>query len=127
MRNRAKCKLCQSILESFHRTDYVACSCGEIAIDGGDFQYLVYAKNYSNFLRIDDEGNEIIIKVRDPSEMAGLPKAAALSYEDLVNMLEEQCNKIVDLPIDAALSSVNHTDFASLMMLLVGIFRSKKE
>ena len=35
LRNRARCKKCGDIIESKHRHDHVACSCGEIAVDGG--------------------------------------------------------------------------------------------
>lgn len=35
LKNSAQCKLCLSIIESRHRHDYVACSCGAIFIDGG--------------------------------------------------------------------------------------------
>lgn len=65
MRNRAKCKLCKSIIESFHSVDYVVCECGEIAIDGGDYRFKNYAKNWENFIRVDDFDNEIPIKVVD--------------------------------------------------------------
>jgi hypothetical protein len=68
MRNRAKCKLCKSIIESFHSADYVGCQCGEIAIDGGDYRFKNYAKNWENFIRIDDLGNEIPIKIVDPEK-----------------------------------------------------------
>lgn len=35
IRNRAKCLLCNDIIESKHRHDFVSCSCGNIFIDGG--------------------------------------------------------------------------------------------
>lgn len=33
--NRAMCKKCGEVVESMHRHDYVACSCGAMAVDGG--------------------------------------------------------------------------------------------
>ena len=33
--NKAKCKNCEDIIESKHRHDFVSCSCGKIAVDGG--------------------------------------------------------------------------------------------
>ncbi len=68
MRNRAKCKLCKSIIESFHTTDYVICECGEIAVDGGNYRYKNYAKNWENFLRIDDFDKEVPIKIVEKEE-----------------------------------------------------------
>lgn len=33
--NRARCLECGEILESTHRHDFVQCSCGALAVDGG--------------------------------------------------------------------------------------------
>ena len=33
--NKAKCLKCNEIIESKHRHDYVTCSCGNLAVDGG--------------------------------------------------------------------------------------------
>ena len=38
-RNAVRCKLCGDTIESKHRHDYVTCSCGNAAVDGG-FDYL---------------------------------------------------------------------------------------
>ncbi len=54
MKNRAKCKKCHSVLESFHEFDYITCKCGEIAISGGNQKLECYANDWSNFLRVDD-------------------------------------------------------------------------
>lgn len=35
VRNMAECRLCGDVVESKHRHDWVACSCGEIFVDGG--------------------------------------------------------------------------------------------
>lgn len=34
-RNAAKCLFCGDELESTHRHDYRACSCGQLVVDGG--------------------------------------------------------------------------------------------
>ena len=33
--NRVKCLSCEDIIYSAHRHDYVKCSCGNVAVDGG--------------------------------------------------------------------------------------------
>jgi len=63
MRNRAKCKLCQSVLESFTIQDYVECKCGEIGIWGGNQNLECCARHWSNFLRLDEKDNEIPVIV----------------------------------------------------------------
>lgn len=34
-RNAARCKICGDIIESRYRHNYVTCSCGNLAVDGG--------------------------------------------------------------------------------------------
>lgn len=69
MRNRAKCKLCGSILESFHEFDWVECTCKEIAISGGQVRFECAAKDWSNFLRIDDAGIEKPIQIQNKDKI----------------------------------------------------------
>ncbi len=124
MKNRAKCKLCGSMIESFHRNDYVSCSCGEIAVDGGLDCFKVIARDYSNFLRVDDEGNEIILKVKekqeiqDPTEINQKP-----TKEDLLRILDDMYKKIDELPTHAKICPISHYDFGSLLSLLSLILR----
>ncbi len=126
MRNRAKCRLCNEIIESFHRGDYVSCKCDEIAVSGGNEKLEVFAKNWANFMRVDDEGNEIIIAVEEKKDEANkdLPVAPTLTKDDYIKMLEEFCQNIDDLPQDAKFSSVTHVDLVSVLRILVDIFRS---
>lgn len=35
IRNAIKCKLCEDIIESKHRHDFVSCKCGSVSVDGG--------------------------------------------------------------------------------------------
>ena len=50
LRNRARCKDCGEIIESFHVHDFVRCACGKIAVDGG----LDYARRvFTDALPID--------------------------------------------------------------------------
>ena len=35
IRNSAKCLECNEEIESVHRHDFIRCSCGNIAVDGG--------------------------------------------------------------------------------------------
>ena len=68
MRNRAKCKKCESIIESFHRHDYVKCTCGSIAVDGGQDYFKCVADDWVNFIRIDDNDKEIMPTIKDKIE-----------------------------------------------------------
>ncbi len=128
MKNRAKCKLCNSIIESFHSTDYVTCKCGEIAVDEGEGM-ICFARDFKNFVRVDDNGNEILVKIQDEFDeimknVPASPSEKLTKKEDLINELDELIKGIERLPQQAMLSPITHADFCSLMMLLSAIFKS---
>jgi hypothetical protein len=126
MRNRAKCKLCQAVIESFHAYDYVECKCGEIAVEGGE-SLKVYAKDFSNFLRVDDLGNEIIVQVQDVRihNMKQDENVTKHNKKELLKMLEEMINNIQNLPQAAMVNPINHYDFCSALLLILATLRSE--
>lgn len=50
IRNSARCKLCDTEIESKYRWDYKSCPCGEIFVDGGKDYLRRGAKNIENFI-----------------------------------------------------------------------------
>lgn len=120
MINRAKCKLCNQIIESFHATDLVQCKCGAIALDGGE-SLKCYYKDIHDFVRVDDQGNEII--VREAEEKLDI-SSAIVDREELLKMLNEMIKNIEGLPQIAMATSVNHYDLLSALLLISAIFRS---
>lgn len=123
MRNRAKCKLCGDIIESMHSTDLQACKCGQIYVDGGTAM-ACGSYDWKNFLRVDDEGNEIIPKIQDKEKFDNLEMSHKPNREELIKMLDAMIENIEKLPVNAMMSPINHADFCSLMILLSSIFRS---
>ena len=143
MKNRAKCKLCLSIIESFHATDYVVCKCGEIVVDGGDALRCA-ANNWENFLRVDDEGNEIVVKIEDFSKydladkhsystdtpsshdetnkFTDIKSKSKTSKKELLDMLRGMIKSIDNLPEHAKTNPINHYDYESLLVLLLALF-----
>lgn len=129
MRNRAKCKLCEDVIESKHRHDYITCSCGEISVDGGNDYMHARFNNPENFICIDDEGNEIIPKMKEekeesPSQTENARPLLKVPRDELLDILDEMVKRIGNLPQHASLAPITHADFASLLMLLSSIFRS---
>lgn len=114
MRNRAKCKSCESIIESLNNRDECSCKCGKISVSGGDRMGCA-AIDWSNFLRVDDEGNVITPQVVDKP---------AICKADLLDALDEMIKRIEDMPQQAMIVSINHYDYVSLLILLSSIFRS---
>lgn len=127
MRNRAKCKLCGSILESFHKFDYVSCKCGEISISGGMDAYECSAKSFSNFLRVDENGNEIVVKVSDEATFPIEEKEedyANPSKERLIKMLDDLIQDIDKMPSAALQQPVTNYELQSVLVLLSAIVKS---
>lgn len=128
MKNRAKCKLCASILESFHVYDYVTCKCGEISISGGLDKLECSAKNWENFLRVDDDGNEIVVRVVDNADnptdsVSDEPKTAVLTKSDKLQMLHEMIESYERLPQNAMTLPITHYDFVGALLLLQSILK----
>jgi hypothetical protein len=128
MRNRAKCKLCNSIIESFHRHDYVECECKQICIDGGNDYLKAGALEWKNFLRIDDNGNEVPIQVVEeegvtetvevtPKELSPLTRA------DKLDMLKGMIDSYERLPAHAMMTYVTQDDMAAALLIIYEILK----
>ncbi|GEM_PF-618364 len=143
MRNRAKCKLCESIIESFHSTDYVMCKCGAIFVDEGNAMRCG-TNDWNNFLRVDDEGNEIKVTIKIRGEPEAKESVAIQKWNEeeidnisthlqprkpskaeLLDILETMVKRIEDLPPDALYAAVTHADFGALLILLSSILRAE--
>ena len=128
MKNRAKCKLCGSVIESVALMDYIACDCGEIAIAGGAYELLTYAKDFTNFLRVDDLGNEIVVQYKeqisssDQDEKPDEPKER-MTREECLYMLDHLIKNIEDLPDHVKMSPINHYDLISFMLVISNILK----
>jgi hypothetical protein len=130
MRNRAKCKLCGDILESFHVHDYVTCKCGEIGIDGGLQYAKCSARDWKNFIRIDDNGHEIIPVVKesaDAIEQERTETPPALSRKEKIEMLERMIKYDGELPLDQQRASASSYDLYSYMMLVLAILKDENK
>lgn len=56
--NKAQCLICGDEIESTHRHHFVACSCGNIAVDGGrEYQRRVFKTD--QWVNLDDDGNPV--------------------------------------------------------------------
>lgn len=130
MKNRAKCKLCSDVLESFHAYDYVTCKCGEISISGGSDKLECSAKNWENFLRVDENDNEIIVKFKDGkgSKEEAIPdeNPPKMTRKEMIEMLEASIKNIENLPKAAMMQPITHYDLYTFMILVLAIFKNKK-
>ena len=118
MKNRAKCKLCKSIIESFHATDLVLCSCGEISVDGGE-ALRCGAKSWENFLRVDDDGREFSVSVKDSQgDVSGNASFKIPTRATIRAQVKEMIASYENLPAHALQQPVTHYDLVSVLLLL---------
>ena len=115
--------MCGDIIESFHRFDYVSCTCGEIGISGGSYAYETSARDYSNFLRVADNDKEIQVKFLDEGEKEWVSE----EKEDTVPVKSEQSKTerldylikhMEGLPGDAMTIPLTHYDLLFLLRLM---------
>lgn len=127
MRNRAKCRLCKEILESFHRHDYVKCKCDEISIDGGQDYFKAGAKNWENFIRIDDDGNEVSVKVIEEGEPVTEEKTdegyPMPTRQDKLDMLKNMIDSYERLPAHAMNNPITNYDMAAALLLIYELLK----
>lgn len=126
MRNRAKCKLCGDIIESFLQNDFVTCKCGEISIDGGNYYLRCAARDWRNFIRIDDNGDEVIPKIveKDQIEESESEISNKMSRKELLEMFRIMTDKLDELPRHVKQMSPTNADLYSFMLVLSQILEA---
>ena len=127
MKNRAKCRLCQSIVESFFEGDVCTCKCGEITVYDGPAMRVEF-RNVENFLRVDDLGNEIVVKYKDKEESeTDKPQEdeplKELGRAELIAELDRFVEGFENLPDHAKRAPITGYDFISLMLVLSNILK----
>ena len=94
------------MIESYHSTDIMYCECGEIYVEGGE-ALKCGAGDFSNFMRVDDKGNELEVKVVEEKTtmelfeemgLKGCIKKEKPKKEELVKILEEIVNGYEKIP-----------------------------
>lgn len=91
-------------------------------VSGGDAMKCA-ANQWHNFLRVDDQGNEIIVTIKGDVKPIDKEPQTKPSKKELIDMLDEMIANIERLPKEAMSSSINHYDLCSLLILLSSIFR----
>ncbi len=135
--NKAKCKLCSDVIESFHQHDYVSCSCGEIAVDGGPEGLRCIAMNWENFIRIDGEGNERGITLKSEESPTGQQETQTEAQEaqacgqprkeNVRILLDEMIKNYESLPMQAMHAPASNADLLAILYLLGALFKSSDE
>ena len=130
MRNRAKCKLCGNIIESLHPHDWQQCKCGEIFVDGGEDCHRCGARDWNNFLRVDDDGNEVvpvILNKYEEDEKCDLkPIEDDQKHDLLLQHLKGMIDGFENLPGHARTSFVTQMDLHYALLTIYELFKRTK-
>ena len=118
MRNTAKCNLCKDVIESYTIQDYVTCKCGEIGIRGGTQFLHAEAKNWDNFFRLDEEGNEIKVKFKDHLIEDNSSEDNQNTKKTLQFTIDQMIETLENLPQHAMLTPVTQYDLYSVLLIL---------
>lgn len=130
MINRAKCKLCNKIIESHLPDEIVMCACGTIGVaDGAAMRTYCKDNRYSEyFVRVDDLGNEISVQYQKvPSDVESDESAKEpikpLARNECIDMLDEMIKSLENLPKHAQLAPINSIDLLSFMLVITNILK----
>lgn len=127
MKNRAKCKLCEDIIESLNDQDYQLCRCGEIFVDGGK-QLLCGANDWSNFIRIDDAGNEIVPTIEETEEVSIETEISPIERrEKLLSMFKNLIDSFDNLPTNGRVAPITHYDLQSALVIIYELIKDIHE
>jgi hypothetical protein len=127
MINRAKCKVCLSVIESHLPDEIVYCKCGLIAVcDGPAMRVMPFGS--PNILRVDDLGNEIVVTYKTEEKSQSGDKDAHNPSEtftrgEAIQQLDEVIDAYKSLPEHAMYSPVTHKDFVDFMLIISTILK----
>jgi hypothetical protein len=124
MINRAKCKLCNKIIELKEIDGLESCDCGEIAFEYRNKGHIAICKRIENLVAIDDEGNEIVVTTVNES----LPTKNEVKHNrnDLLKILDKMIKDYEELPQSAMSTYITQYDMMSALMLVSEIFKVKE-
>lgn len=130
--NRAKCALCNDIVQSCFSYDEAVCICGEVHVKGGELQgFKASSGNWANILVVDDVGNRICTDKDDGNgdneegARSEMPSQAVLGVtkEELIDAFADNLASIEKLPNHVLDSFVTTRDFLNCMLIIVNILR----
>jgi hypothetical protein len=127
MRNRGKCKLCHTIIESFYMGHLDTCKCGAVSVFNGDGMDMAPFGS-PHFLRVDEVGNEIVVSYKEKSSESGSHEEGDKPNEprsraDLIKDFENAIEYINRAPQHEQLSFVTNVALCHYMRAIVNILK----
>ena len=83
------------------------------------------AKRWENFLRIDDKGKEIPVRVEVKEAAVPVAIETKPTKNELLGMLDEMVKSYERLPQSAMTSPITHYDLLSVLLLVSSLFKSE--
>jgi len=131
MINRAKCKLCNDIIESWLPDEIVPCKCGAIAVcDGAAMR--MYPAGSPHFVRVDDRGNEIVVEyvtTKDNEEDHQSPqdKESKISTDEAIYALERSIEYNDSLPYHERYIPITTDEVNTYLKSILNIIRLMRQ
>lgn len=132
MINRAKCKLCNKVIESHLPDEVVYCTCGTIGVmDGLAMRTYCKDNRYSEyFVRVDDLGNEIAVQYHDnphniEEQESSKEPGKGPARDQLIERLEANINNILERPAHVLQSFVQTEHFLDFMIDILNILKKE--
>lgn len=127
MRNRAKCKKCDAVIESLYTGELVSCYCGEIEVYDGpqdnpnDLKSRAY--DYANFIRIDDDNKEHEVRFEEGGKLKTVDRSGKPSAQEIMDVLKSRIDHYDHLPSQVQYSHVVYSDLIDILRCLVALHR----
>ena len=130
MINRAKCLQCESIIESHLPNDMVKCKCGLIAVCDGPAMRM-WPSGSPHFVRIDDMGNEIVVKYvahLESEEQQQPPdhEKKDLSLQEAIEAFERSIEYNESMPYHAQTSFVMTMEVTAYLRSILNIVKLRQ-
>lgn len=143
MTDKAKCKLCSTIIEISEDIQGIKiCSCGEIGLGKALGKLTLIANDFKNIIRIDDDGKEYETRISerrankesspeipDSSNAEKDAKGSDMGdtdisplkpdRESIIEILEAMIQTIEGMPQHARLAPITHADYAWVLGVIV--------
>ena len=103
----------------------VSCPCNEISIDGGTKKFRAAARDFKNFVRIDDEGNEVAVTLVDKPEpfISKEEKPLVDTYADKLAILMEMIDEAEKEHEHMSYANLSKREFAEAMLVIYSLLK----
>lgn len=127
MRRRAKCKLCDDIIEALPNHNMVECKCKHIGIDLSGDILRCHAGDWKNFIPVDDDGKELPLTIKVPEPVELKPVESESEFQDKKAALLKEISLLIEeteRDLGTGNGLVTRYEFVRMLEILVAVVHS---